>query len=96
MVHWAQGVRRKVEDQPKFAKYDYGHACVDSFGNAQSCNQDMYGSEEPPVYDLKTIKTPIAIFSGMNSFAIPWEVLCCFIDLLRVFDAMHGALALAL
>lgn len=64
MVHWAQGVRRKVEDQPKFAKYDYGHACVDSFGNARPCNQDMYGSEEPPVYDLKAIKTPVAVFSG--------------------------------
>ena len=69
MVHWAQGVRRKVEDQPKFAKYDYGHACADAFGNAQPCNQDMYGSEEPPVYDLKAIETPVAIFSGM--------VLCC-------------------
>ncbi|KAL3137660.1 hypothetical protein ABBQ38_004935 [Trebouxia sp. C0009 RCD-2024] len=64
MVHWAQGVRRKVEDQPKFAKYDYGQACVDSFGNAQPCNQAMYGSEEPPVYDLKAIQTPLAIFSG--------------------------------
>lgn len=64
MVHWAQGVRRKVEDQPKFARYDYGQACIDSFGNARPCNQDMYGSDEPPVYDLKAIKTPIAIFSG--------------------------------
>lgn len=67
MVHWAQGVRRKVEDQPKFAKYDYGQACVDSFGNAQPCNQAMYGSEEPPVYDLKAIKTPLAIFSGTTN-----------------------------
>ena len=69
MVHWAQGVRRKVEDQPKFAKYDYGHACVDSFGNAQPCNQAMYGSEEPPVYDLKAIKTPLAIFSGTTNLS---------------------------
>ena len=66
MVHWAQGVRRKVEDEPKFAKYDYGQACIDSFGNARPCNQDMYGSDEPPVYNLKAIKTPIAIFSGMH------------------------------
>lgn len=64
MVHWAQGVRRKVEDDPKFAKYDYGSVCVDPFGSARPCNQDMYGTEEPPVYDLKDIKTPIAIFSG--------------------------------
>jgi hypothetical protein len=65
MVHWAQGVRRKVEDTPKFAKYDYGKDCVDSFGNARPCNQDMYGSEEVPIYNLKDIRTPIAIFSGM-------------------------------
>ena len=64
MVHWAQGVRRKVEDVPEFAKYDYGSACVDPFGSARPCNQDMYGTEEPPVYNLKDIKTPIAIFSG--------------------------------
>ena len=64
MVHWAQGVRRKVEDVPKFAKYDYGSVCVDPFGSARPCNQDMYGTEEPPVYNLKEIKTPVAIFSG--------------------------------
>ena len=65
MVHWAQGVRRKVEDTPKFAKYDYGKDCFDAFGSARPCNQDMYGSEEVPVYNLKDIRTPIAIFSGM-------------------------------
>lgn len=64
MVHWAQGVRRKVESEPKFAKYDYGQACTDTYGSAQPCNQNMYGSLEPPVYNLKSIKTPLAIFSG--------------------------------
>lgn len=66
MVHWAQGVRRKVESEPKFAKYDYGQACIDPYGNAQPCNQNMYGSLEPPVYDLKRIQTPLAIFSGIT------------------------------
>ena len=70
MVHWAQGVRRKVGDTPKFAKYDYGKQCVDIFGNARPCNQDMYGTQDPPVYNLKDIKTPIAIFSG--------PFCCCF------------------
>lgn len=70
MVHWAQGVRRKVEDTPKMAKYDYGKECSDPFGNPRACNQDMYGSEDPPVYILKDIKTPIAIFSGMSCLAV--------------------------
>lgn len=64
MVHWAQGVRRKVESKPKFARYDYGQECVDPFGGAQPCNQNMYGSLQPPVYDLMSIRTPLAIFSG--------------------------------
>ena len=66
MVHWAQGVRRKVESVPKFARYDYGQACLDPYGSAQACNQNMYGSLEPPVYDLKSIRTPLAIVSGMS------------------------------
>eukprot|EP00891_Asterochloris_glomerata_P003135 jgi/Astpho2/3135/Aster-03418 len=28
------------------------------------CNQDVYGSREPPVYDLSQIQIPIALFSG--------------------------------
>ena len=68
MVHWAQGVRRKVEDKPKFAKYDYGQACIDAFGNPKPCNQDIYGTKEPALYDLKSIRTPIAIFSGVLNF----------------------------
>lgn len=67
MVHWAQGVRRKLEDKPKFAKYDYGQACQDPFGRPQPCNQEAYGTKEPALYDLHSIKTPIAIFSGVDS-----------------------------
>ena len=43
MVHWAQGVRRKVEDHPRFAKYDWGEAaCVLA---TQSCACWMKGVE---------------------------------------------------
>ena len=71
MVHWAQGVRRKIESKPKFSRYDYGQRCEDPFGSAQLCNQNMYGSLEPPIYDLKSIQTPLAIFSGNG--VLPWE-----------------------
>ena len=29
-------------------------------------NQIKYGSEKPPVYDLKQIKIPIALFIGLT------------------------------
>jgi pimeloyl-ACP methyl ester carboxylesterase len=60
--HFVQGMRSK-----KFRKYDYG---VD-------LNKELYNSEEPPEYDLKTIYDfPIALFSGKgDKLASPKDVL---------------------
>ncbi|KAK9828442.1 hypothetical protein WJX72_000027 [[Myrmecia] bisecta] len=61
MEHWAQGVRRPY---PAFARYDYGDACVGPMGLPQKCNRNMYGTDDVPLYRLKDIKVPLALFSG--------------------------------
>lgn len=51
MQHWQQMV-----NYPKysFAKFDYG----------EEINIEKYGNKTPPVYDLSTIKGPLALFFG--------------------------------
>jgi len=51
MAHWAQSVRAN-----KFNMFDYG---------SKRKNQQHYGTDEPPEYDLTKIdKVPISLFSG--------------------------------
>lgn len=53
--HFAQIVARK-----KFAKYDYG----------KDGNLEMYGTEEPPNYNVSSIIIPVTIFFGPNDLVV--------------------------
>ncbi|KAK0056478.1 lipase member K [Biomphalaria pfeifferi] len=50
MLHWGQAINSK-----NFQHYDYGSA---------SENMKHYGQPTPPLYDLRKVKVPVAIFRG--------------------------------
>jgi hypothetical protein len=52
--HWQQGVLREV-----FAMYDYGN---------NNDNQQHYGQNDPPSYDLSKFVLNVALFTGTNDF----------------------------
>jgi len=59
-VHFAQEINSK-----KFRGYDYGEG-----------NNDVYGQDTPPDYDLKKVTAPIALYWGENDWlAHPADVL---------------------
>jgi len=61
MAHWSQQIRTN-----KFQKYDYG-----LIGN-----MEHYQSIDPPQYDVATIRTPTALFTGTEDWlADPTDVL---------------------
>jgi len=77
LAHWAQGVRQAAEQHmPLFRRYDYGTSCVSPSGAPKNCNKRVYGTDEPPSYDLSSIKgVPIAFFSGsQDKLADPVDV----------------------
>uniref|UniRef100_A0A7S3CY44 Lipase n=1 Tax=Palpitomonas bilix TaxID=652834 RepID=A0A7S3CY44_9EUKA len=60
MVHWCQEVR-----SAKFCKYDYG----------KDGNQQHYGQDTPPNYDLSSFSVPTALFTGgKDDLADPSDV----------------------
>lgn len=44
--------------------FDYGTACIDFFMRPIKCNQQAYGSNTPPLYNLGQVNTPLAIYTG--------------------------------
>ena len=61
MEHWAQFIRQPV---PRFCRFDLGSECTGRLGHPKRCNMQAYGTPEPPLYDVSTIRTPLALFSG--------------------------------
>ncbi|KAG2485847.1 hypothetical protein HYH03_015430 [Edaphochlamys debaryana] len=59
MAHWAQAVRARAPNSMRL--FDFGPDCPNG-----RCNQLMYGSLQPPRYNLSAITTPLAIFSGLQ------------------------------
>lgn len=77
MAHWAQLIRQSAEERTGlFRRYDYGTACTTSSGASRDCNRRMYGTEDPPDFDLSTLtEIPIALFSGVqDKLADPVDV----------------------
>lgn len=77
MAHWAQAARQSAQrSEPLFRRYDYGTACLSPTGAPQNCNQRVYGSMEPPSFDLSAIAgVPLALFSGIqDKLADPVDV----------------------
>lgn len=66
MAHWAQAMRLT---EPTFPMFDYGTSCRSLFFKPQPCNQDVYGQEAPPEYDLDAVHVPIALATGT---AVGW------------------------
>lgn len=70
MAHWAQLVRQSAELQRSlFRRYDFGKQCMTPTGSPRNCNRRVYGTEDPPSFDLAAIAdsgVPIAMFSGMQ------------------------------
>ncbi|KAI8473215.1 MAG: Alpha/Beta hydrolase protein [Monoraphidium minutum] len=68
LIHWSQ----MMNSSSGLRMFDYGTDCHKSpaTGRAafqESCNQAMYGQEEPPTYDLSQVKgVKVAIFQGDN------------------------------
>ncbi|CAG0895845.1 unnamed protein product [Cyprideis torosa] len=61
VLHFAQGVKR-----PGFHMFDYGTAS----------NQEIYGQEEPPEYDLSKTTVPVFLYYGENDWlTVPRDVL---------------------
>ena len=65
MEHWAQFIRQSV---PRFCRFDFGSACTGHLGHPKPCNMQAYGTPDPPLYDVSTIRTPLALFSGEMQF----------------------------
>lgn len=61
MAHWAQAMRLT---EPSFPMFDYGTSCRSLFFKPQPCNQDVYGQDTPPEYDLDAVRVPIALATG--------------------------------
>ena len=77
IAHWAQLIRQSSEQRAGlFRRYDYGNVCTARRGGPMDCNRRMYGSEEPPAFDLSRLTNiPIAIFSGVqDKLADPVDV----------------------
>jgi len=54
MMHWANGVKHD-----KFQMFDYG---------TDKLNQEHYGSDSPPLYNLTAMPVPVALFYGGNDY----------------------------
>jgi pimeloyl-ACP methyl ester carboxylesterase len=66
--HWRQGVWADT-----FQMYDWG---------TEECNQQHYGKDDPPSYDLSKFKLKTAIFTGTNDYFSNPE------DLARLFQEL--------
>lgn len=71
MAHWAQAVRRSRQraeagQAPQLDRYDYSNTCWTPRGLPHTCNMRVYGSLEPPAYNLSALGggPPLAIFYG--------------------------------
>ncbi|GMH36493.1 hypothetical protein BSKO_04361 [Bryopsis sp. KO-2023] len=63
LVQWTQGVNNK--NQQVCQAFDYGTRCKSLFfWQEQKCNQHMYGSKNPPEYDLTAYDVPTALLWG--------------------------------
>ena len=67
---WVAGIvisswsRAQAVRSGRFCKFDYG----------KTQNKEIYGSEEPPDYDLSKLRVPTALFLGMMILGIcAWE-----------------------
>eukprot|EP00803_Ostreobium_quekettii_P011451 evm.model.scf_833.3 EVM.evm.TU.scf_833.3 scf_833:21555-22907(-) len=58
MIHWTQGI--KIRNESRLQEFDYGRNCR----GGKQCNQNVYGADMPPAYNISGIQTPIALFSG--------------------------------
>ncbi|XP_034250955.1 lipase 3-like isoform X2 [Thrips palmi] len=72
-AHFAQSIERDGE----FRKYDFGRAR----------NVELYGSPDPPSYNLKAITSPTLIFCGLA------DVTVSFMDCSAVSKAVHSTVA---
>eukprot|EP00823_Brevimastigomonas_motovehiculus_P007024 TRINITY_DN6045_c0_g1_i1.p1 TRINITY_DN6045_c0_g1~~TRINITY_DN6045_c0_g1_i1.p1 ORF type:complete len:395 (-),score=99.02 TRINITY_DN6045_c0_g1_i1:438-1622(-) len=52
MIHWMQSVRHDA-----VCRYDFGSA---------KANQQHYGQDTPPCFDMKKLNVPVALFTGHN------------------------------
>lgn len=73
MAHWAQAMRLTT---PTFPMYDYGTSCRSLFFKPQPCNQDVYGQETPPEYDLDAVHVPIALATGALQVYCLYSAFC--------------------
>lgn len=64
----------------RFRKYDYG------IGK----NRHLYGTDEPPEYDLKKIKVPIYIMFATNDWSISRQVNILLNRNMNFFDTMFN------
>eukprot|EP01028_Stygiella_incarcerata_P000500 TRINITY_DN106_c0_g1_i1.p2 TRINITY_DN106_c0_g1~~TRINITY_DN106_c0_g1_i1.p2 ORF type:complete len:113 (-),score=31.64 TRINITY_DN106_c0_g1_i1:126-464(-) len=72
MEHWVQNSGKHC-----FREYDYGNAKL---------NEEHYGSDQPPTYDLSRIRLPVSLFGGgMDTAARPDDV-----DVLRKWLEASG------
>jgi hypothetical protein len=72
MEHWVQNSGKHC-----FREYDYGSVKL---------NEEHYGSDQPPAYDLSGIKLPVSLFGGgMDTAASPDDV-----DVLRKWLEASG------
>lgn len=57
-----QAVRQRGRAAMRY--FDYGPSCRTLLDMPRPCNQAVYGQLTPPAYNLSTIKTPLALFTG--------------------------------
>jgi len=73
MAHWAQAVRNP--NPQAMGYYDYGTQCRTLLQLPRPCNQKVYGQETAPVYNLSSITTPMAIYTGgQDKLSDPMDV----------------------
>lgn len=61
VVHWAQAVHLR---SGKCTMFDYGMRCKGFWGRPLRCNQEVYGQDHPPVYNIRNYNVSTALFSG--------------------------------
>eukprot|EP00775_Hariotina_reticulata_P003205 gene3205-3482_t len=67
MIHVAQWL---TDSRLRFQKYDFGTDCSNRTLWHETCNQQKYGTLEPPEYDLSQVKVPVFIMQGGNDIMV--------------------------
>lgn len=65
-----------TDDKIRFQRYDFGNDCNNRTRFQETCNQEVYGSMDPPEYDLSRITAPQVILQGnLDLMAVPEDIL---------------------